>query len=128
MPRAPNAALGFFPLDEELALLPGALTPSLQEAVVRLGTRLPFANVVQELAVLKHVTTTEPTVRRHTETAGAAYAAWQTAEVERVERTLPAVPAGAPRQLLSADGAMVPLIHGEWAEVKTVAIGEIQPR
>ena len=127
MPRAPNAVPGFFPLDEELALLPGALTPSLQEAVVRLGTRMPFASVVQELAVLKHVTTTEPTVRRHTETAGAAYVAWQTAEVERVERTVPAVPEGAPRQLLSADGAMVPLIHGEWAEVKTVAIGAIQP-
>lgn len=127
MPRAPNAAPGFFPLDEELALWPGPLTPSLQEAVVRLGTRMPFASVVQELAALKHVTTTEPTVRRHTETAGAAYVAWQTAEVARVEHTLPAVPEGARRQLLSADGAMVPLIHGEWAEVKTVAIGEIQP-
>jgi hypothetical protein len=117
----------FSPLDEELALLPGALTPSLQEAVVRLGARMPFRSVVQELTFLKHVTVTEATVRRDTETAGAAYVAWQTAEVERVERTLPAVPVGAPRQLLSADGAMVPLVHGEWAEVKTVAIGEIQP-
>jgi hypothetical protein len=117
----------FFPLDEELALLPGTLTPSLQEAVTRLGARMPFRSVVQELAFLKRVTTTEATVRRHTETAGAAYVAWQTAEVERVERTLPAAPAGAPRQLLSADGAMVPLVHGEWAEVKTVALGEIQP-
>jgi hypothetical protein len=117
----------FFPLDEELALLPGSLTPSLQEAVVRLGARMPFGGVVAELTFLKHVTTTEATVRRHAETAGAAYVALQTAEVERVERTLPAVPAGAPRQLLSTDGALVPLVHGEWAEVKTVAIGAIQP-
>jgi hypothetical protein len=88
---------------------------------------MPFGSVVQELAFLKHVTTTEATVRRHTETTGAAYVALQTEEVEWVERTLPAVPEGAKRQLLSTDGAMVPLVHGEWAEVKTVAIGAIQP-
>ena len=127
MRPVPSVGPGFFPLDEELALLPGVLTPALQEHLVRLGTRLPFRSVVQELASLKHVTTTEATVRRHTETAGAAYVAHQTEEAERVERTLPAVPDGAPRQLLSADGAMVPLVHGAWVEVKTVAIGDIQP-
>jgi hypothetical protein len=127
MQPARSAGQGFFPLDEELALLPGLLTPSLQEALVRLGTRMPFRSAVQELAFLKQVTTTEATVRRHTETVGAAYVTLQTEEVERVERTLPAAPAGAVRQLLSADGAMVPLVHGEWAEVKTVAIGAIQP-
>jgi len=126
-PLARSAGQGFFPLDEELALLPGSLTPSLQEALVRLGARMPFRSAVQELAFLKHVTTTEATVRRHAETAGAAYVALQTEEVERVERTLPAAPEGATRQWLSAEGAMVPLVHGEWAEVKTVAIGEIQP-
>ena len=117
----------FFPLDEELGLLPGVLTPALQETLVRLGARMPFRSVVQELAFLKHVTTTEATVRRHTETAGTTYVALQTAEAERVERTLPTVTMGAPRQLLSADGAMVPLVHGTWAEVKTVALGTIQP-
>lgn len=127
MPLVRNAGQGFFPLDEELALLPGSLTPSLQETVVRLGARMPFREVVQELTFLKQVTTTEATVRRHTETAGAAYVAWQTAEVERVERTLPAVPDGASRQLMSTDGAMVPLVRGEWAEVKSVALGAIQP-
>lgn len=127
MPLARSAAQGFFPLDEELDLLPGTLTPSLQEALVRLGTRMPFRGVVQELASLKHVTTTEANVRRHTEAAGAAYVAWQTETVDHIERTLPPPPSGSPRQLLSADGAVVPLRHGEWAEVKTVAIGEIQP-
>jgi len=127
MPPARNVEQDFFPLDEELALLPGSLTPSLQETVVRLGTRMPFGNVVQELTFLKQVTTTEATVRRYTETAGAAYVALQTEEVERVERTLPTVPQGAQRQLMSTDGAMVPLVHGEWAEVKSVALGEIQP-
>lgn len=127
MRLARNAGRVFFPLDEELALLPGTLTPALQETLVRLGTRLPFDSVVQELADLKHVTTTEATVRRHTEAAGATYVALQTAEVDALEHTPPAAPAGAARQLLSADGAMVPLVKGEWAEVKTVAIGAIQP-
>jgi hypothetical protein len=127
MPLAHSAEQGFFPLDEELALLPGTLTPSLQEDMVRLGARLPFRSVVQELAALKHVTTSEASVRRHTERAGAAYVALQTEQVERLERTAPLPPPGAARQLLSADGALVPLRHSEWAEVKTVAIGEIQP-
>jgi hypothetical protein len=127
MPLARSAAQGFFPLDEELALLPGQLTPTLHEDLVRLSTRLPFREAVAELARLKHVTTTEATGRRHTEAAGAAYVAWQTAEVERLERTLPVPPLGPVRQLVSPDGAMVPLVHKEWAEVKTVAIGAIQP-
>ncbi|MGB8648559.1 MAG: ISKra4 family transposase, partial [Anaerolineae bacterium] len=127
MPLARSAAQGFFPLDEELALLPGLLTPALQEALVRLSTRLPFRQAVEELARLKQVTTTEATVRRHTEAAGAAYVAWQIAEVERLERTVPVPEPGPVRQLVSPDGAMVPLVHREWAEVKTVAIGAIQP-
>lgn len=127
MPPAQNVGSDFFPLDEELGLLPGALTPSLQEAVVRLGARMPFGSVVQELTFLKHVTTTEATIRRQTEAAGAAYVALQTEAVARMERTLPAVPEGAPRQLMSTDGALVPLVHGEWAEVKTVVLGAIQP-
>jgi len=127
MRLAPSVGQGFFPLDEELALLPGTLTPALQETLVRLGTRMSFGSVVQELAFLKHVTTSEATVRRHTETAGATYVNLQTAEVEQLEHTLPEAPAGAARQLLSTDGAHVPLVHGEWAEVKTVAVGAIQP-
>lgn len=127
MRLARSAGQVFFPLDEELALLPGTLTPALHETVVRLGTRMPFDSVVHELADLKHVTTTEATVRRHTEAAGATYVAWQTAEVEALEHRPPTASPGATRQLLSADGAMVPLVKGEWAEVKTVAIGAIQP-
>ena len=36
------AVPGFFPLDEELALLPGSLTPHLQECLVRLGAWMPL--------------------------------------------------------------------------------------
>jgi hypothetical protein len=105
MPFAPNVRRGFFPLDEELQLLPGHLTPSVQEGLVHLSTWMPFARAVKELRFFTHVTTTEPTVRRESEAAGAAYVAVQTEEVERLERELPAPPDGPPLQLLSVDGA-----------------------
>jgi hypothetical protein len=47
----------------------------------------------------------------------------QTAEVEQLERTLPPAPEGPAVQLLSVDGAHVPLVHQEWTEVKTLALG-----
>jgi hypothetical protein len=65
------------------------------------------------------------TARRYSEAAGAAYEAIQTEAVEQIERCLPEAPLGPAQQLLSVDGAMVPLVKGEWAEVKTLAIGEV---
>jgi hypothetical protein len=116
---------GFSPLDDELALLPGQLTPRLQESVVRLGTWLPFAQAAEALAFFTGVTISVATVRRLTEGTGAAYVAVQTAALERLEREWPAAPPGPRVQLFSVDGAMVPLQHGEWAEVKTLAIGTV---
>lgn len=116
---------GFFPLDEELALLPGQLTPQLQQSVVRLGTWMPFAQAAEALAFFTGAQASEPTVRRVTERSGAAYVAVQTAAVETIEQTLPPAPVGPPVQLLSVDGAMVPLVHKEWAEVKTLALGTV---
>src|SRR5260370_39546357 len=37
----------------------------------------------------------------------------------------PQAPAGADQQLLSADGAFVHLVGGEWTEVKTLLMGEV---
>ena len=116
----------FFPLAEELGLLPGALTPSLVESVVRLGTWLPFGPAAQMLAYFTRVAVGASTARRLTERAGAAYEAVQTAAVEEIERTLPPAPAGPPVQFLSVDGALAPLVGGEWAEVKTLALGVVQ--
>ncbi len=116
----------FFPLDEELALLPGRLTPSLQESVVRLGTWLPFGPTAAMLKHFTQVRVSEATARRVTERAGQAYVAVQEAVVERLEREAPAAPAGPALQQVSVDGAMVPLRgKGEWAEVKTLAIGTV---
>ena len=122
---APAARRGFSPLDEELELLPGHLTPSLVEGLVRLGTWLPFEPAAAMLASFTQVAVSEGTARRRTEQAGAAYEAVQTAEVERLERELPPGPDGPAVQQLSVDGAMVPLVGGRWGEAKLLAIGTV---
>src|SRR5712691_7247777 len=122
---APPAGRGFFPLDEELGLLPGALPPRLHEHLVRLGSWREFDPAATLLAAFTGAQVTEATARRQTEAAGAILVAWQEQEVARLERECPPAPAGPAKQFLSADGAFVPLLHGEWAEVKTLALGEI---
>jgi hypothetical protein len=118
---------GFFPLDEELGLVPGMLTPRLQEGLVRLGTWLPFAPAARLLGHFTGVRVSAATARRQTERAGAALVALQDVEVARLERETPAPPAGPAVQQLSVDGAMVPLVGGAWGEVKLLAIGTVQP-
>lgn len=115
---------GFFPLDDELALLPGRLTPRLLEELVHLATWMPFARAAQHLKRSTRVDLSEPTVRRQTQAAGAASVALQTAQAEHILRHGPPEPCAPERLVLSADGAMVPLRRGEWSEVKTLVIGE----
>jgi hypothetical protein len=116
---------GFSPLDEELGLLPGELTPRLQQSVTRLGTWLTFRRAAAELEHLLGVQLAEATVRRTTERAGAAYLVVQEQAVELLEREAPPAPAGPPVLLLSVDGAMVPLLGKQWTEVKTLALGVV---
>jgi len=125
MEYAPSVKRGFFPLDEELQLLAGHFTPSVYEGMTRLGIWMPFARAVKEMKYFWRVSVTAPTVGRTTEAAGAAYVAVQTAEVEQLERGLPPPPPGPAKQLLSVDGAYVPLVHKGWAEVKTLALGTV---
>jgi hypothetical protein len=101
------------------------LTPRLQEQLVRLGSWMEFAPAATLLAALTGAQVTETTARRRTEAAGAILVAWQEQEVARLERAGPPAPAGPDQQFLSVDGAFVPLLHGEWAEVKTLAVGVI---
>lgn len=115
----------FFPLDDRLCLLPGQFSPYLMQCMVRLGTVIPFEQVPALLLFLTGVHASVDTVRRITERAGAAQVALDARELARLEHDLPAVPAGPGRQQVSADGAMVPLVHGEWAEVRTAAIGTL---
>lgn len=89
---------------------------------------MPFERLPEVLALFTGTRLSASTIQRITEAAGAAAVAGQTAAVERLERDLPAPPGGPAVLQVSVDGAMVPLRgKGEWAEVKTVALGAVQP-
>lgn len=117
----------FFPLDEELKLVPGGLTPMVQESMVRMGAWIPFKASVGLLKDLLRIEISVSEERRVTEAAGKAYVEVQRQEVERIEKEAPQSPQGVRKGMLSTDGAFVPLRHGEWAEVKSMVIGEVQP-
>lgn len=107
--------------------MPGEFTPGIVESIVRLGTWMPFVPVTEGLDYFCKVDLSEATARRKTEQAGHAYVAVQTAQVAAIEREESAPPVGPAVQQLSVDGALVPLLHKAWGEVKTVAIGVVGP-
>jgi hypothetical protein len=115
----------FFPLDEQLGLLSGGLTPRGEETLTRLSTWMPYESARELLEDVLGMRVSKATARRATLATGeAALAEWD-AEVERLKQEAPQAPVGAEKQALSADGAMVHLVGGEWVEVKTLAIGEV---
>ena len=101
MGSVPLAAGNFSPLDEELELLPGRLTPRLEEILVRLGSWMPFAQAQRFLVDwMKLNSLSEATVRRRTEAAGAAYVTIQEEEARALERG-EQLPRGVARSRLS---------------------------
>ena len=126
MGTALGAERGFFPLDEELGLLPGPLTPTLVEDLTLLGARIPFRQAARLVGHFRNVEVSEATVRRATEKSGQTQVELQTKEAAALEGELRQAVEGPALQQLSVDGAMVPLLHGEWGEVKTLAIGVIE--
>ncbi len=96
-----------------------------------MGTWMPFGQATEGLDYFLKVSVSEPSARRKTEAAGRAYVEVQTAKVEALEAHPPESPRDEPkgpaRQLLSADGALVPLVGKRWAEVKTLVLGTIGP-
>lgn len=107
-------------------MLPGPWTPAAREAIVRMGTVLPFEQVPALLASLCGVTVSVSTVRALTEAAGAALCTVAETELARLVRELPAAPRDAEMQQVSVDGAMVPIVGGSWREVRTLAIGRVR--
>jgi len=90
---------------------------------------MPFAKAAALLECFTHTHVSESSAQRYTEAIGMAYEAVQLAEVEHIEQEWPEVEAGPDKLVLSVDGAFVPVVHGEWAEVKTLVVGEVgEPR
>jgi hypothetical protein len=50
----------------------------------------------------------------------------QAEQVEHLQAPLPPSPAGPKLQWLSVEGAFVPLVRQQWAEVKTLALGRVE--
>jgi hypothetical protein len=125
MGPALRARSAFFPLDEELGLLSGGLTPRGEETLVRLSTWMPYESARELLEDLLGMRVSKATAHRATLATGqAALAEWEE-QVEQLKQEAPQAPVGAEKQAMSADGAMVHLVGGEWAEVKTLALGEV---
>jgi hypothetical protein len=122
----PPAKAAFSPLDEELELGPETFDPWLVESIVLLGTVAPFERVPLVMDRLLRMPVSVETARRLTEAMGRTQEKREDAEAERVRATLPMPEAGPAVQQLSLDGAMVPLVGGAWAEVKTLALGEVE--
>ena len=125
MGLAPTVGKGFFPLDEQLGLDGAGVTPHGQEALVRLAAWMSFAHACDLLSDLLGIQVSATSGRRYTYQAGQAALAVQQAEEERIREELPDPPAGAARQAISADGAFVPLVGGDWAEVKTLVVAAV---
>lgn len=119
--------MGFFPLDEELELLPGKLTPKGYEQLVRVSSWMPFRRAVEMFGEFTGIKVSKIVSQRKTEKAGAVYEEIQKAEVKWLQKKMPRATVQSEKLQISADGAMVPLLHGVWAEVKTLVIGEVQP-
>lgn len=128
MEHARRVESGFSPLDEELALLPGSLTPTQHEHLVHLASWVPFARAAELLERLLGVQVSATTVRRLTEIAGATLEQVQTAASQADPETEEPAPREESKLVLSADGAYVPLVKGEWAEVRTLAVGAVEAR
>jgi hypothetical protein len=111
-----------------LGLLPSTFSPFVHQSIVRLGSILPFAQVPEQLAFQVGVIVSRETARRLTEEAGAALVAVEEATLRAVQQREVPLPEGVAVQQVSADGAMVPLLKGQWAEVRTLAIGTVEQR
>src|SRR5258708_15494815 len=86
---------------------------------------MPFEQARDLLKDLVGIQVSKATARRATLQTGEAALAVAEAEAEHLKQELPQAPAGADKQLLSADGAFVRLVGGEWVEVKTLVMGEV---
>lgn len=121
-----NCHHGLAPLDRELGLCAGSISPGLQEVLALLGAQLPFEEAAELVAKLTLVEVCPNTCQEATESLGqfiaqeeqqAVEAAW-----EMKDSRLPALPEKAPERLyVSIDGATVHTREEGWKEIKVGA-------
>ena len=70
------------------------MTPHLMEAMVQLGSRIPFGQAAELMGRFWRVEVSEATVRRATEKSGRAYVELQTEEAGVLEAEMGEAPEG----------------------------------
>src|SRR5437764_15478728 len=101
MEPAPLVGEAFFPLDEQLGLVSGGLTPRAEETLVRLATWMPYAQAQELLSDLVGIGVSKATARRATRHTGEAQLSLDEAVVERLKREAPQAAEGGDKQTRS---------------------------
>ncbi len=128
----PPVEQAFSPLDEQLRLQPGGLTPLQLQHLAHFASLHSFEQAAHMLKQQHGVDVSASTSRRQTEELGASAQAVQNEQARTTgvqKHTQPkkeAVPKEAVKQVLSRDGSPISLRGQVWAEVKTVLVGEVQ--
>ena len=81
--------MAFSPLDEELELLAGKLTPRGHEQLVRLSSYMAFAQAAEVFEDFMGIDVSKDVGQRYTEEAGAVYEELQTEEAEAIQKKRP---------------------------------------
>ncbi len=102
----------------------GHLLAHAQQALVRLSSVVPFAQAVTHLEALLGIVLSPATARRQTLALGQRLVEVQTCEADPLGEC-PEEQAAA-KEVLSVDGSFIPLVGGEWAEVKLLTIGVVE--
>lgn len=125
-------AQAFFPLDEQLRLQPGRLTPLQLQHLVHFASLHSFEQAAKLLHQHHGVQVSASTSRRQTEELGACAEVVQNEQAlatlghKDAQPKIEAVGKEAVKQVMSSDGAFISLRGKVWAEVKTVLIGQVQ--
>jgi hypothetical protein len=122
----------FSPLDEQLRLQPGRLTPLQLDHLVNFATLQSFDKARKMM--LKHpgVSVSASTSRRQTEEIGASaeFVQNEQAKAELLKKSSKSERdgkvKGKGKLVVSNDGSSISLRGNVWAEVKTMAVGEIE--
>jgi len=127
-----NVEQVFSPLDEQVGLQPGSLTPLQLQHLAHFASLHSFDQAAKMLQQHHGVHVSASTSRRQTEALGAAAEAVQNAQALAIlgqkhsDPKKGAVSQVPVKQVMSSDGSYISLRGKVWAEVKTVLVGEVQ--